>query len=77
MLKQGIRQLRLSDPQIIKLRLKEFVGKNVNIVLHDRKAITGTLQTLNDSGIDILNMRLQKMHFAFDTIAEVYIDLIV
>jgi ribosome maturation factor RimP len=77
MLKQGIRQLRLSDPQIIKLRLKEFVGQNVNVVLHDRKAITGNLKTFNDTGVSILNMRQQKMDFTFDEIAEVYIDVIV
>jgi ribosome maturation factor RimP len=76
-LKQGIRQIRLNDPQVIKLRLKEFIGKNVNLVFHDRKSITGNVQTIDASGVELLNMRLKKMHFPFDTIAEVYFDIIV
>jgi hypothetical protein len=75
-LKHGIRQIRLNDPQVIKLRMKEFMGKNINLVFHDRKSITGNVQTIDASGVELLNMRLRKMRFAFDTIAEVYIDVI-
>jgi ribosome maturation factor RimP len=76
-LKQGIRQIRLNDPQTIKLRMKDFLGKNVNLVFHDRKSITGNVQTIDASGVEVLNMRLKRMRFPFDTIAEVYVDVIV
>jgi hypothetical protein len=56
--------------------MKDFIGKNINLVFHDRKSITGNVQTVDGSGVELLNMRLKKMHFAFDTIAEVYIDVI-
>jgi hypothetical protein len=57
--------------------MTEFVGKNINLVLHNRKSITGKLQTIDASGVELLNMRLKKMHFPFDSIAEIYADVIV
>jgi hypothetical protein len=57
--------------------MKEFMGKNINLVFHDRKSVTGNVQTIDASGVELLNMRLKKMRFPFETIAEVYFDLIV
>jgi hypothetical protein len=57
--------------------MKESMGKNINLVFHDRKSITGNVQTIDASGVELLNMRLKKMHFPFDMIAEVYFDIVV
>ena len=77
MLKQGVKQIRLNDPQVIRTRLTEFVGKNINLVFHDRKTITGKLDGIDQNGVILLNMRLKPMRFTFQQIAEVYFDVIV
>lgn len=77
MLKQGIKQIRLNDSQVIRTRLTEFVGKNINLVFHDGKTITGKLDGIDQDIVTLLNMRLKPMRFTFQQIAEVYFDVIV
>lgn len=71
------KQLRLSDPVQIKSRMKEFLGKNINIVLADNRVIIGELHEVNALGISIINMRLKKMELSFQQLSEVYFDTLV
>lgn len=68
------RQVRVTDPQQIKNRIREFLGKKINVVLTDNRVIIGTLKEVKPSGILLINMRLKKMGYSFDQLAEVYFD---
>ena len=68
------RQLRVTGPQQIKNRIREFVGKKINVVLTDNRVIIGVLKEVKPSGILLINMRLKKMEYSFDQLAEVYFD---
>jgi len=71
------KQLRLSDPVQIKNRMKEFLGKNINIVLADNRVIIGELHEVSPLGISIINMRLKKVELPFQLLSEVYFDTLV
>jgi hypothetical protein len=68
------KQLRVTDPLQIKNRIKEFLGKKINVVLTDNRVIIGELKEVKSSGITLINMRLKKMEYSFDQLAEVYFD---
>jgi small nuclear ribonucleoprotein (snRNP)-like protein len=71
------KQLRISDALQIKSRMPEFVGKKVNIVLSDSTAVFGELKKVSDSEIVLMNMRLEKVRYPFNSISEIYLDTIV
>lgn len=71
------KQLRLSDPVIIKNRMKEFTGRKINIVLADNRVIVGELEQADASGISLINMRLKKMRYSYNEVSEVYFDVLV
>jgi hypothetical protein len=71
------KQLRLSDEVQIKTRLPEFVGKKVSIVFSDSTAVFGELIKVSVSEIVLLNMRLEKIKYPFNSISEIYFDTIV
>ena len=71
------KQLRVTDPQQIKKRIGEFLGKKINVVLTDNRVIIGELKEVNPSGIVLMNMRLKKMEYSFDQLTEVYFDELV
>lgn len=71
------RQFRVSSPTEIRNRIKEFLHKKINIVLADNRVIIGELEEVKQDGIVIKNMRLKKVFFAFDQLAEIYFDTIV
>lgn len=71
------RQLRVTDPNQVKKRITEFVGKKINVVLTDDRVIIGELKEVKPSGILLINMRLKKMEYSFDQLAEVYFDELV
>jgi hypothetical protein len=71
------RQLRLNDSNQIRLRISEFLGKKINIVLTDGTVMFGELTKIKDSEIIVRNMRLQRITYPFENIAEVYLDTIV
>jgi hypothetical protein len=73
----GTKQIRLSDPNQIKIRMKEFLGKKINIVLHDGNVFPGELSKLSESGITIINMRLKKLSIELNKISELYFDELV
>ena len=68
------RQLRLNDAAQIKTRMAEFLEKKINIVLKDNTVMFGQLKKVNEAGIVLMNMRLEKVKYSFNTIAEVYLD---
>jgi hypothetical protein len=70
----GIKQLRLSDRQIIQKRIGEFVGQPINIVLKNSLVMMGTLVGSDNQSIVLENMRLKKVRYTLDTIDEIYFD---
>jgi hypothetical protein len=71
------KQLRLNDSEQIRRRMPEFVGKKINVVLRDRTAMIGLLRKIEGDKIVLQNMRLEKMKYPFQNIAEVYLDILV
>ena len=68
------RQLRISDVQQIRRQVGQFVGKKINIVLHDGTAMLGILKAANDQEIVLQNMSLRKQSYPISKITEIYID---
>ena len=73
----GTRQVRFSDPLKIKEQLPKLLGKTINIVLTDNRAIIGELKEIKSTGIVIENMRLKKVLFPIEQVLEIYFDTIV
>jgi len=71
------KQLRLNDAHQIRSRIGEFLGKKINLVLVDNTVMFGVLKNVNAAGITLMNMRLKKIKYTFDSIAEIYLDTIV
>jgi hypothetical protein len=71
------KQLRLNDAHQIQSRIGEFLGKKINLVLIDNTVMFGVLKNVSAVGITLMNMRLKKIKYTFDSIAEVYLDTIV
>jgi hypothetical protein len=69
------RQIRLSDPDTIRKRVKDFVGKKINIVLADNRVVVGEVTDVQQAGITLRNMRLKLMDFPFIQITEIYLDI--
>jgi hypothetical protein len=72
----GTRQTRISNPSILREKIIGLVGKKISVVLHDNTVAVGQLAVVNANGIDLINMRLKKMPYSFDQIAEIYCDVI-
>ena len=70
----GTRQLRINDPDQIRKRVQEFIGKSINVVLDNGMIMSGKLTAVKDAEIILQNMRLQKRPYSFDSITELYID---
>lgn len=70
------RQLRLSNSSQIQKRLKEFIGKKINIVLCNRKVLFGELIKLDKDKLTFENMRQQKVTLVLAGVSEIYLDFI-
>lgn len=70
------RQLRLSTSDQIQKRLKEFIGKKINIVLCNRKVLFGELRKLDKEQLTFENMRQQKVTLVLADVSEIYMDFI-
>lgn len=68
------KQLRLIDSEQIRSRMKEFIGKKINIVLTDRTVMFGELKQANDNSIVLRNMRLENMTYPIQSIVEIFLD---
>jgi hypothetical protein len=70
-------QLRLTDQDQIRKRVKEFLGKKINIVLKDNRVMAGEVTDVLDTGVTVKNMRLKKSHLPFHEITEIYFDKLI
>lgn len=70
------RQLRLSSLDQIQKRLKDFIGKKINIVLCNRRVLFGELRKLDEKELTFLNMRQQAVTLSLTDISEIYLDFI-
>ena len=68
------RQLRLTDPEQIRKRIHEFIGKQINVVLQDM-VILGLLQRVAPGDITLLNARNKKVTVLTSAIVELFVDL--
>jgi small nuclear ribonucleoprotein (snRNP)-like protein len=68
------RQLRLNTSEQIQTRLKEFIGKKINIVLANRTVMFGELKSIDSTQLVYVNMRLERNTLLLIDISEVYID---
>lgn len=68
------RQLRLTSETEIRKHAERLVNSNVHLVLLDKTAVLGKLNAVNQNGLVVKNMRLKKIHFSYNQIAELYSD---
>lgn len=68
------RQLRLTSETEIRKHAGRLVNSKVQLVLSDKTAVLGKLNTADTTGIVVENMRLKKNHFSYNQIAELYSD---
>ena len=73
----GTKQVRISDPDQIRKRIQEFVGKTINIVLTNGMIMTGKLTTTRQTEVVLQNMRHKNTPYSFSSIAEIYFDSLV
>jgi hypothetical protein len=59
---------------VIIKKLQELTGKKINIVLNDSTVIMATVQEINQSALQVLNMRLKKIKIPLKNINEIYYD---
>lgn len=68
------RQIRLSTLEQMQKRLKEFIGRKINIVLSNRTVLLGELKRADDTSLTFANMRLESFTLSLKDINEVYLD---
>lgn len=68
------RQIRLSTQDHIRKKLKDLIGKKINIVLCNRTVLFGELKRVSDNDLTFENMRLEPFTMLFKDISEVYFD---
>ncbi len=56
----GTRQLRLSDSDEIRSRIRNFLGKKINVVLSDNTVMFGILKEVSQTEILLVNMRMKR-----------------
>lgn len=69
------KQLRLNDSGQIRLRMPEFTGKKISVVLDDNTVVFGELLKFTGTDVMLKNMRLERVSIPFNSIAEVYLDI--
>ena len=68
------RQIRLSKQDHIRKKLKDFIGKKINIVLRNRTVLFGELKRVSEYDLTFENMRLEPFTIVLKDISEVYFD---
>jgi hypothetical protein len=68
------RQLRIQQPEQIRQRLSQSIGKLVHLVMKDNRVIIGTINGINENAVVVTNMRLKDMRISLQEIAEIYVD---
>lgn len=69
------KQIRISDPTLLKKRLPEFLNRNVNLILKDNTVIFGLLKKTDGQSLHIMNMRLKEIKLPMENVAEFYTDI--
>lgn len=70
----SIRQIRLSEIEQIKSRIKEFEGKRIQVILSNNTSVYVELKSVESQGIIVENRRFKSKLLPFDTITEIYFD---
>lgn len=70
------RQLRLNSVDQFQKRLKDFIGKKINIVMCNRRVLFGELQKLDERELTFVNMRQQAVTLSLTDVSEIYLDFI-
>ena len=68
------RQIRLGTQDQIRKKLKDFIGKKINIVLSNRTVLFGELKHVSENDLRFENMRLEPFTILLKDISEVYFD---
>jgi len=71
----SVRQIRLSTPELIQKRLKEYTGKKINIVLCNNAVFFGELKSVDNTQLTFVNMRQEPVSLLLKEISEVYLDM--
>jgi len=72
----GTKQLRINDAEQIRKRISEFIDKPISLVLTNGMIMSGKLTSVDASKVVVQNMRLKKIPYSFNQIAEIYFDSI-
>ncbi len=70
------RQLRLNDPNAIRKKVSDLVGKQVTIVMTDNRVSLGTVEGVSGEQVALKNLRLKQNVIALTHIAELYYDTV-
>lgn len=70
----SLRQVRMTTLRDMQVRLNQFTGKKINIVLRNRKVHFGELIRVDEAQLTFANMRQQTVSLSLNEIAEVYLD---
>lgn len=68
------RQIRLSSLEQIQKRIKDLMGKKINIVLGNRTVLFGELKNADDTRLTFVNMRREPVTLLLREISEIYMD---
>lgn len=69
------KQIRISDPTLLKRRIPEFIDRKVNLILKDNTVIFGQLKKTDAQSLYIVNMRLKEIKLPMENVAEFYTDI--
>jgi hypothetical protein len=69
------RQIRISDPALLKARLPEFVNQKINLILDDNTVVFGVLKKTDGQDLYIVNMRLKKIKLPIKNVIELFADI--
>ena len=69
------KQIRISDPTLLRRRLPEFINRKVNLILKDNTVVFGQLKKTDAQTVYIINMRLKEVRLPVDNVAEFYTDI--
>ena len=76
----SIRQHRIDSPEKIKLKIPEYVGKKITLVLSNQTSVLGELKSIESDGVTlrvVINGWAKNISVTFNQIKELYFDQVV
>ena len=73
----SIRQHRINVPEKVREKIRDLKGKKITLVLADNTSVLGELKEIEADGVILVNGRLRKNKFSFESIKELYFDQVV